>query len=296
MGTTPSIVILAFYPPQSKHVHDLVSPTLLLRHFFTANQVPVGCSKYQKLPLALGPFEFLQSTKETHQLRRQEREMGMATDVQPPVLAGRGGWHGPREAVNRAPAHLEVTMEGCIAFNTTVACNPAVKSIIYCSNSEFFSWKSAENKISTRQACFTKPPCLYRYLQIGVTSTQRGYFISNWPLDIHKRKGVALSYCCLSSVLKTSGLSPHRVQTLHLARRLLPPPTTSSPDKARLSTDDHYLPLPIRSSRPLQHCPINTVPVPQFLLAISMETIFFFKNRVTYSQPVVHTVIRDSQI
>lgn len=39
---------------------ETVSHTLLFRHFFSTNQVPVGCPKNQKLPFALRPFKFLQ--------------------------------------------------------------------------------------------------------------------------------------------------------------------------------------------------------------------------------------------
>lgn len=42
----------------------LHSHTLLFRHFFSTNQVPVGCPKNQKLPFALGPFKFLRRQRE----------------------------------------------------------------------------------------------------------------------------------------------------------------------------------------------------------------------------------------
>ena len=41
-----------------------VSLTLLFRHFFPTNQVPVGCPKNQKLPFAFRPFKFLQRQRE----------------------------------------------------------------------------------------------------------------------------------------------------------------------------------------------------------------------------------------
>lgn len=45
-------------------VSDIISHTLLFRHFFSTNQVPVGCPKNQKLPFALRPFKFLQRDRE----------------------------------------------------------------------------------------------------------------------------------------------------------------------------------------------------------------------------------------
>lgn len=52
---------------------ETVAHTLLFRHFFPTNQVPVGCPKNQKLPFALRPFKFLQ--------RQREREKELARDA-----------------------------------------------------------------------------------------------------------------------------------------------------------------------------------------------------------------------
>lgn len=46
------------------------SLTLLLRHFFAADQVPVGGSEDQELPSALGALEFLQRAGRIHQPSR----------------------------------------------------------------------------------------------------------------------------------------------------------------------------------------------------------------------------------
>lgn len=43
-------------PPQI--LTKVAVSSLLFRHFLSSNQVPVGCPKDQKLPLALRPFKF----------------------------------------------------------------------------------------------------------------------------------------------------------------------------------------------------------------------------------------------
>lgn len=57
----------------NSHRQETVSLTLLFRHFLPSNQVPVGCPKNQKLPLALRPFKFLERERETgdQELARQ---------------------------------------------------------------------------------------------------------------------------------------------------------------------------------------------------------------------------------
>lgn len=49
-------------PPQI--LTKVAVSSLLFRHFLSSNQVPVGCPKDQKLPLALRPFKFLEKERE----------------------------------------------------------------------------------------------------------------------------------------------------------------------------------------------------------------------------------------
>lgn len=56
--------------PHTRGPQPCASLTLLLRHFFAADQVPVGGSEDQELPSALGALEFLQRAGRIHQPSR----------------------------------------------------------------------------------------------------------------------------------------------------------------------------------------------------------------------------------